>query len=219
MLEPVLRTIRNGLANLAARGRVLLVDDSRAIQRVQIGLLAGELRERVQRLQPFGFNSVPLPGAFPVIVLCPGGDRGQAVAVALDDVRYRPSGGEPGESGLYDVNGNRVRLRDGVLEVTAAGDLQITVAGAGNVTVSGATDLTAQGGLTLTVTGDVTVNATGNVAVTATGNVSVTAGGSATLAATGLVNLGAPGGPAVARVGDPVVGGVISAGSAKVRAA
>lgn len=204
MLDALLRALRQRIANLAARGVVLLVADGNAVQQLQVRVLAGELRDRVQRVQPYGFNSVPLGGAYPVVLLCPGGDRAQALAVAVDDVRHRPTGGEPGESGLYDSHGNRVRLRNGVLEITAAADLQVAVAGAGNVTITGAGNLTVQGGLTVTVTGNATVNATGAVTITTAG----------------ALNLGGAGGPGVARIGDAVnlVSGLIVGGSTKVKA-
>jgi phage baseplate assembly protein V len=191
------------VANLAARGAVSLIDDTRKIQRVQAKILAGELRDLLQRVQPYGFSSVPLVGAYPVALLFPFGDRSQGFAF-VDDVRHRPTGGAPGDVELYDNRGNRVRLRNGVVEIVAAANLTISVAGTGAVTITGATTLTLQGGATVSVTGDA----------------SVTVSGDATLQTGGALNLGGAGGAGVARIGDSVnlTSGLIVGGSSKVKA-
>lgn len=202
LIERAVRPLRQRLRNLAARAVLTGCDDSAAPQKVQVEVLAGEIRDLIQRVQQYGFDSVPEVGAYPVVLLCPYGDRTQALAIAVDDLRSRPTGRAPGDVGLYDTRGNRVTLENGVLRIEAAGDLTVQVAGAGTVTISGAASIA------------VGANAT----VTVGGNAVVTVTGSATLSTGGALNLGGPGGPAVARVGDAVVGGIITTGSAKVKA-
>lgn len=192
------RWLHGRLMNIAARGVLSRVNDAGGVQLIQLEALAGEVRDLVQRVQPFGLSSVPLEGAYPVVLLCPFGSRSQALAILVDDVRNRPTGQAPGDNQLYDGHGNHVRLSASGVEVLAAAG------------------------------GAVTVTAPGNVTVTAGGNASVVASGTATVqgatvnVTSNTVNLGAPGGPAVARVGDSVlVGGVpgtITSGSSKVKA-
>lgn len=190
-IERALRPVRQRITALVAQAVVTQLREG-AVQLVQCEALAGEVRDRVQRVQQYGFNSVPTEGAFPVVIVCPMGDRGQALAVAVDDLRYRPQTWAPGDSGLYDSRGNSVRLKDGELEIVAADALRITIAGAGDVELSG---------------DDLTIDAGG-------GNVTITNAAVANIDAA-TVNL-AGGGPAVARVGDAVAGGVITGGSSKV---
>lgn len=79
--------------------------------------------------------------------------------------------------------------------------------------------------LGVTPTSYIRFDASGNISINTPGDVTVMAGGNASITAAEAsilsdnVNLGAMGGEPVARVGDTVVGGVITSGSAKVKAA
>lgn len=192
------RWARTRLGSMAARGVLSRVNDAGAVQLIQVEALPGEVRDLVQRVQPYGLSSVPLDGAYPVVLLCPFGDRSQALAIVVDDVRHRPTGQSPGDTQVYDTHGNHVRL-------SAAG-VEIVSAAAGTVETAGA----------------LTINAGGAVSIVAAGAVDVTAAGAVTVDGP-TVNLGGAGGPAVARVGDAVlvagIPGTITAGSAKVKAA
>jgi len=204
MMEAVRRAIRPlavRVQNLIARAELAAANDTLPTQQVQVLALADEVRTRVQRLQEYGFTSVPLPGAYPCLLVCPFGDRAQSVVVAADDERYRPTGGAPGDVEVYDSRGNSVRLRNGELRIFAAADLEVETTQHANVTIHGTG--------TVTMGGDSTVNVTGNLTINATGVANVTAA---------TVNLGGIGGKPVARVGDPVAGGVIVAGSGTVNA-
>lgn len=204
---PGLRALKNRLLAMVTRGVVAMVRDGEPpeeeedekkpvpLQLLQVRLLAGETRGDVERVQEYGFSSVPMPGARPVVVVCPAGDRAQALAIAVDDVRYRPVGGQPGDVVIYDLRGNMIRLRPGdppeeeddpppnaVLEIVAAKDWVVSIAGAAQINV----------------------------------------GGDCTLTVGGTLNLGGTGGSKVARIGDTVeVGGIpgtITGGSNKVKA-
>lgn len=203
MLEP-LRRMKQRLLGMVVRGVVTLVNDAVAGQQLQARLLAGETRDMLQRVQNYGFSSVPMPGAYPIVVVCPGGDRAQALVLAADDVRHRPTGGEPGDVLVYDKRGNKLRLHDGGVEITAATDLAITVAGDAAISVEGAATVEVAGNLEAEVGGNATIDVTGN----------------ATLETGGQLNLGGVGGQPVARVGDDVdfFALKIVSGSAKVKA-
>lgn len=107
-LRAALEQVHRRIAMAVARAVVRLVDDSEARQRLQVEILAGELRDGVERAQNYGFTSHPHPGCDAIIV-CGGGVREQAVAVVVDDRRYRLQL-QPGEVALYDDLGNAVKL-------------------------------------------------------------------------------------------------------------
>lgn len=94
-----------------SRGTLGGVDDSTDLQRSQVTLLAGETRDGVERVQPFGFSSVPLPGA-DCLVICVGGNRDHPVVVNVDDRRSRPTGLQAGEVCIYSpLSGHRITLK------------------------------------------------------------------------------------------------------------
>ena len=176
----VIRDLMQGLARVVALGVVQRVDDTTPTQELQVRVLAGETRARVQRIQSYGFSSVPEDGAGPAATFWPGGNRSRGVAVAVDDERYRPRGLPARDVVMYDARGNRIHFKDGLVEITAVEGLRIAV------------------------TGDVEIDATGSVTVSAGGDVSVSAGGSADVEAGGEIRLGGAGGQPVARQGDMV---------------
>lgn len=125
--------------NLITRGLVALADAAGRVQRLQVRLLAGEVKDGVEHLEPYGFTSHPLPGAEHV-TLFPSGDRSHAVTVVVADRRYRLQGLPAGGVALYDSDGSSVallangeidvlassRIRLVAPEVVVQGDLQVT---------------------------------------------------------------------------------------------
>lgn len=111
---PFVRRLGNRLANMVARAVVKNVDDGTKMQLVQLGILAGELRDKVEHFQPYGLTSVPFTGAEAVVVF-PSGSREHGLAVVIDDRRYRLTALDEGEVALYDDQGQKVHLtRDGI---------------------------------------------------------------------------------------------------------
>ena len=106
-LRAWLAPMERRLSMLAARAVVRLVNDRAARQRLQLEILADELQDDVERAQDYGFTSHPLPGC-DAFLLCGGGVREQAVAVAVDDRRHRPTDLAPGEVALYTDEGDRI---------------------------------------------------------------------------------------------------------------
>jgi len=110
----------NRLANLVSRVVLNRTDDSKKMQAVQLTALDGETRERVERVQNYGFTSVPLDGAEGVAVFV-GGYRDHGLVIAMDDRRYRLTGLESGEVALYTDQGDKVVLeRGGTIRVVAS---------------------------------------------------------------------------------------------------
>lgn len=74
--------------------------DDETLQLLQLTLLANEVRDKVERIQEYGFTSRPLAGAEGVCVF-PGGDRSHGVVIATDDRRYRKNNLDEGDVALY----------------------------------------------------------------------------------------------------------------------
>lgn len=110
LLSPLARRIRL----MASRAMVRLVMDAPGVQKVQVSLLEGEAGDNVDRLQQYGFTSVPHPGAEGVF-LSLNGSRDQGVVVVVDDRRFRLKGLSGGEVAVFDDLGHAVILnRDGI---------------------------------------------------------------------------------------------------------
>lgn len=138
----LLRPVKTSVTNLVSRALLTLADDSKKFQSLQITVLDGEVHEDVEHMQPYGFTSVPKPGAEGV-VLFPGGDRSHGLAICIGDRRYRLCNLQSGEVAVYDLNGSKIVLK-------ANGDIQIAPA-SGVVSLAG--DLNVSG--TVTATTDV----------------------------------------------------------------
>lgn len=145
MLDP----LRRRISMMASRGVVTRVSDDRSRQQLQAEILEGELREDVERVQNYGLAVHPHAGA-DAIILCLSGSREQAVAIVVDDRRYKLNL-QAGEVALYDDLGNRVQLLRDMVRVDAVQHLEVTAP-----TTRMASDVTIDG--TLTVNGDVDTN-------------------------------------------------------------
>jgi phage baseplate assembly protein V len=117
-VQRLLAPLRRRVQGLVTRCVVSLVNDSLTLQGVQITLLAGQTQEGVERMQQYGFTSVPEPGA-EGLALAVGGEGGHRVVIALEDRRYRKTGLAAGEVAQYSRYGNAVHLKaDGSVVVT-----------------------------------------------------------------------------------------------------
>jgi len=154
MIEPIKRRI------MMAFGRAVLraVNDDLARQLLQVEILKGELRDQVERMQNYGFTSVPFAGADAAVAFV-GGDRAHGIVLVVDDRRYRLTGLAAGEVAMYDDQGQKVHItRTGIVVETTL-DLTATVGGDLTATVTGA--------LTASVTGAVSVESDASVTITA----------------------------------------------------
>ena len=117
----MIRALAVRIANSLARAVVQVIDDSKGIQMLQLGVLEGEDVDDCERFQEYGFNSVPLAGAEAVVVF-PNGDRGHPLVVAVDDRRHRPTDWDSGDTGTYNHAGLKVQLKaSGTIEAGASG--------------------------------------------------------------------------------------------------
>jgi phage baseplate assembly protein V len=101
-------------------GRAVLaaIDDGQKAQSLQIELLDGETLDDVERFQNYGFSSVPFAGAEGVSVGV-GGLRSHSIIIAVEDRRYRLTGGAPGEVVMYDDQGQKVHLQRAQILITS----------------------------------------------------------------------------------------------------
>ncbi len=96
LLEP----LRQRIMLMLARAVLKIVADDNGLQRVQVGVLAKETRDNVERFQQYGFTSHPLPGAEAVLCFM-AGNRDHPVVLAIDDRRKRFRPIEAGEVAIY----------------------------------------------------------------------------------------------------------------------
>lgn len=115
-LAPLLRRIRLSVA----RGIVSLINDAcPGHQTVQVVQREGEPADDLERLQEYGFFSVPLAGA-EALTVAVSGKQDHLVVACLADHRYRPREGEAGDVGIYHYLGHEIRLEEeGVIRIKA----------------------------------------------------------------------------------------------------
>ncbi len=108
-IEDMTAGIRQRAALMVGRCILRAISDTSAVQLVQCQLLADEIQDDVERIQQYGFTSVPLPGAEGVVVFV-GGNRDHGLLIAVEDRRYRLQGLEGGEVALYDDQDQKIHL-------------------------------------------------------------------------------------------------------------
>jgi len=85
-VQRMIMPLRNRVYTMITRAVIETVKDSETMQLVKVNLLAGETRSDVERMQNFGFSSVPLEGTECVAVAI-GGNRDHLIVIASDDRR------------------------------------------------------------------------------------------------------------------------------------
>lgn len=152
MFDPMKRAI----ANRVQRAVVSLVNDSLKMQKMQVKILADEVKDGVERFQNFGFTAHPVTGA-EAIILRLGGGSDHAVIIAVDDRRFRKKDLVEGESAVYDAFGKFIHLtKDSGIIIDAAG-ADVTVNNAATVTVNASVGVMLNAP-EVTVNADMTVN-------------------------------------------------------------
>jgi phage baseplate assembly protein V len=128
------------LRGMVARAVIRLVNDEVGLQAVQVSTTADNEPDDVERLQSYGFTSVPFAGA-EGIALAVGGSQAHMIVINVDDRRYRIKGLQTGEVAIYDDLGKSVLLgRDGM--VLDGGGQQITITNTPKVRIEGNLDVT-----------------------------------------------------------------------------
>lgn len=135
-----------------------LADGMKKMRSVQVRLLADEVRDDLEHVEPYGFSSEPHPDA-EAFALFFDGDRSHGVVLCIADRRYRLKPLKTGEVAIFDDLGQKVHLtRDG-LEVYTPGWLHATVDKDAEITVGGNVAERVGGDVSAIVSGNVTLNA------------------------------------------------------------
>lgn len=124
-IEKLTAGARGRAALMVGRCILKAIGDSKSVQLVQAQLLAEEVHDDVERIQEYGFTSVPKAGAEGVVVFV-GGNRDHGLVIAVEDRRYRLKGLASGEVAIYDDQGQKVHItRSGIVIDGAGRDVTI----------------------------------------------------------------------------------------------
>ncbi|WP_299376040.1 phage baseplate assembly protein V [uncultured Kiloniella sp.] len=117
-LSRLLDPLKRRVSLMVSRCVLNLIDDKTVLQELQVSALANEVLDRVERLQEYGYTSVPHPGA-EAVLLTVGGDRSHSLVIAVEDRRYRLKGLKGGEVAIYDDQGQKVHIKRGGIHALA----------------------------------------------------------------------------------------------------
>ncbi|MGU9832543.1 MULTISPECIES: phage baseplate assembly protein V [unclassified Pseudomonas] len=107
----------SALTNFLARGVVALANSASKLQSLQLRLLAGEVKDQVEHLEPYGFTACPHDGAEALAGFI-GGDRSHGVVIVVADRRFRLQGLSPGEVAMYTDEGDKLHFkRDRIIDI------------------------------------------------------------------------------------------------------
>lgn len=136
MIDLINRTIRAVTAPMKRRIDMVIrrstvgrSDDGQNMQEMQAEIFADEVKDGVERFQPYGFTSNPDDGA-EAIVAALGGNTDHTVILVVDDRRVRLKGLEKGEVAVYHKSGSKVHMKND-------GSIVILQADAGLVEIGG----------------------------------------------------------------------------------
>lgn len=192
------------LEDILARGVVTAADGTKKMREVQVTLIADEVRDDLEHVEPYGYTSEPLKDGKPeAFALFFGGNRQHGLVFCVADRRYRLKI-EAGEVALYDDLGQKIHLMRGGIEVISKGYLKATVASDLTATIGGSATTSISGSLKATVSGKADITASGGMTVTAP---TVTINGNLVLNGSLTSNAGS-GGSGATITGDVVADGI-----------
>lgn len=143
-----------------ARGTVSAADGDKPMRELQVRLLADEIRDDMEHVEPYGFTSEPLKDGLPeAFSLFFDGDRSHGIVFCVADRRYRLKPLKAGEVAIYDDLGQKVHLTRSGIEIVTPKHLTATVGGNVTATVSGNVTESVGGSLNADVSGTVAIKA------------------------------------------------------------
>jgi len=107
----ILNKLVSRVEMMLAKAVIKAVNDTDDIQLVKISILAGETQDGVERLQNYGFSSVP-PNGSEAFVGYLNGNRDHGVVLVVDNGEHRPRNLKDGESVFYSKHGQTVLLNE-----------------------------------------------------------------------------------------------------------
>ena len=124
-LRDIISPLRDRIMSIVARGVVEKVSDEKNIQTIKAQILAGEVRDEMERFQEYGFTSKPFSDSECVIVFA-GGNRDHGLVIATDDRKYRLKNLQDGEVAIYTDEGDSITLKRN-REIEIKGDSKVVV--------------------------------------------------------------------------------------------
>lgn len=116
-MSRLLGGLQRGISNMLVRAVVRRLNSSSKNQMLQIQMIADELKDNIEHLEPYGFTSAAHTGA-EAFAAFPDGDRSHGVVLVVADRRYRIKGLKDGEVAIYSDEGDSIILkRDNKIEV------------------------------------------------------------------------------------------------------
>lgn len=124
-LEQMVSDLTSRTMNMASRGTMTNLDDTKNIQQMAVQGVAGEQFNRVQRWEQFGISSLP-PAGSDALIMSMNGSRDSAQILAVENQSMRPRNSPGGSTTVYDAAGTTIVL-DGAGKLTInANDVEIT---------------------------------------------------------------------------------------------
>lgn len=132
-IEKLLAPIWVVIRATVSKAVVNLVDDTTKMQMVQVSVLKEET-SKVERVQNYGFSSVPPKGS-EAIVLSVNGNQDNSVAIVVDYSKGRMGNGAPEQVTMHDKDGNYVRMTaDNGIEVESPNH-KVTIKASGDIEI------------------------------------------------------------------------------------
>jgi phage baseplate assembly protein V len=117
-LKRFLAPLQRRVMLMVGRCVLTVIKDADTHQLLQVVGLGDEVLDNVERIQEYGFTSVPFAQA-EGILLALGGNRGHSVVIGCEDRRYRLVGLKGGEVAIYDDQGQKVHLKRSAIELNS----------------------------------------------------------------------------------------------------
>lgn len=120
-IEPLKRR----LSSMLCCALINAVKDNNNIQLVEVKINDDEVHKDIERIQEYGFTSVPPPNSESVVMFI-GGNRSHGLVIATESSRYRLKDLPSGAVAIYNMNGDYVKLTKDKIEIVAN---EVTIAG------------------------------------------------------------------------------------------
>jgi phage baseplate assembly protein V len=148
--DRVLAPLFRRLDNMLARGVLRGTRDGGGVQNMQVGLLEGELADKVERVQVYGLSSVPPNGGDCVVAFLQG-NRDHGMILSVNDRASRPRNLAVGEVVLYNDQNCKVTLdRQGTI-TTVTDNTTVSQTREGDISIEGTQNLVVKGGVAMTI--------------------------------------------------------------------
>lgn len=124
-IKKLIAPLSNRVSSLVRQCKLTNINDNKQLQEVQVNAL-GSTYDKLQRLQNYGFTSVPNTEA-EGLLLSIGGNSNTSIIVVMDDSRYRITGLESGDVAIYDNKGQIIKLTKDGISIETEQDAGVTI--------------------------------------------------------------------------------------------